>query len=119
METVIKCLTEKGLIDTLEFCYLDNYGCYNVPKKYKRGTPVVYFLFDEGKLIYIGSTMNIKHRHNEHRYQKQFDAIGIITTPLYRQIEIELICELKPKFNKSKTPYTFIPDRYISPYKSV
>ena len=71
-------------------------------------TPVVYFLFKDDKLVYIGQTKQVLKRLHEHRKSKNFDRFSFVVCKTIEDaytIEQELIEYVKPKLNirKGKT----------------
>lgn len=75
-------------------------------------TTCVYFLFREGKLIYIGRTGNLLQRLIAHRNKRKFDSVYYI--PCSKEevgpIERYMIMKFRPEGN-------YIPDR-IAPYRT-
>lgn len=89
--------------------YAENYS--KIPKSsgiYFFCTPFyedgILFGYDKEQIIYIGSSKNLYNRYSSHSLKKQLRKSTKISfyffeTENYKQIEIELIKEIKPIFN--------------------
>jgi len=81
-------------------------GFLNTSKPLHGDCPGVYFLFDEGKLVYIGKGWNCLLRIAEHTRKdsdKKFTSWNYIQVDdinEYNRIEKELIKKHCPKYNK-------------------
>ena len=67
----------------------------------------IYFLFLEGRLVYIGETDSIHPRLIQHSRNKEFDGYTVMleVPPLYRtEIENYLIHKFKPPLNVKYEP---------------
>jgi len=70
----------------------------------------IYFLFNKGKLVYIGQSKCIVHRLGFHEADtdkiKNWDSYAFVKTNVARKkllkIENKLIQHYKPKYNKTK-----------------
>lgn len=51
--------------------------------------PVVYFLFQDEYLVYVGMTYNIRSRFNSHKQTKEFNCFTIITSTHYDVMLLE------------------------------
>lgn len=77
-----------------------------------KGIYFVYYLIDNEKVIYVGSSHNIYKRLNGHKYQKQFNTIKLVSFDSARnckRFERYEIQRLKPEHN------TFAKDKFIEP----
>lgn len=61
----------------------------------------VYFLFHEGKLVYLGASQDIMMRVRQHSYKKVFDRFAYIEVPLadLDMTERILLTRHRPKYN--------------------
>jgi hypothetical protein len=66
--------------------------------------PAVYFLHDEGALVYVGQTTNLMWRINQHLQEgaKTFDAVAFAMCCVSRLLEVEghYIREYVPHYNR-------------------
>jgi len=62
----------------------------------------VYFLIDNGIIVYVGKSDSIQSRLHQHTRDKEFDRIAWIQVNSHEQkyIEAYYIMTLKPKYNK-------------------
>ena len=95
---------------------------YSIEKQKDLGT-VVYFLYNKGELVYVGSTSSFFTRLGNHLETKVFDSFKVIPTTVEDRWndEAKYIFELSPKYNK-KLPqndiyYTL--SKVISEFKGV
>ena len=68
----------------------------------------VYFLFNNDNLIYIGKSINIFRRLNDHIKDKYFDNYSFIkcnTEQEADKLELEMIIKYKPKLNIQHKTY--------------
>ena len=77
--------------------------------------PLIYFLFDKKKLVYIGETeVEYGKRINQHKKDKKFDyknvkcisskKLSFLNIKYFRKYyELRLINRFKPKYNEQKT----------------
>ena len=68
----------------------------------------IYFLFENKKLVYVGISVNIYVRIQQHALDgKTFDDFKYVEIDIEQCIntEINLISSLQPKYNKSVRPY--------------
>ena len=65
-------------------------------------TPMLYFLYKDAELVYIGRSINILKRLRDHRWLgKEFTGVRVIPYPEYEEVYIKVF---KPELNKrSKT----------------
>ena len=71
-------------------------------KKNQNRQCVVYGLYKNDELVYIGSTLTPKERKNAHKRDKDFDIFRILykgEESVMRKLEKELIIEEKPVLN--------------------
>lgn len=61
----------------------------------------VYFLIREGRVVYVGQSINAFKRLDEHRKKKRFDGFYFVfcPVPLLREIEAHYIKLLEPEEN--------------------
>lgn len=67
---------------------------------------VVYGLYKEDELVYIGSSVNPTSRKADHKRKKDFDTFRILYRgfePEMRELEAQLIKEERPKLNQTHT----------------
>lgn len=64
--------------------------------------PILYFLVDEGKIIYVGSTFRFIDRVLQHLLDGriQFEEVYYVITPNFYSLERLFIQRLKPKYNR-------------------
>lgn len=61
---------------------------------------MIYFLFNNNDLVYVGKTEDIKQRLRAHRENKQFDSYACLLTDDDAMQEILYINLYKPALNK-------------------
>lgn len=64
----------------------------------------VYFLYDNNKLVYVGSTVDVSRRYFQHKLSdKEFDYMEYIEVPLEEMniVEIAFIVTNRPEYNKN------------------
>lgn len=82
--------------------------------------PAVYFLMDEGAVVYVGQTTNLKWRIDQHIQQgvKEFDSVAFAPCCVSRLLEVEshYIREMAPPYNQcgiakaARREDSYIPD---------
>lgn len=87
------------------------------------GKTIVYKLFHKNKLVYIGQTINLQSRLENHLRSKVFDAVSylIVDTVDADAIEAYLIIENSPPLNKTVVHRLF-PEgkqRFLSKYSDI
>lgn len=63
--------------------------------------PAVYFLSHQGKVVYVGQSVNFLRRVVKHMEDKVFDAVSYLPTPpeQLESVEAEYVRKLRPKYN--------------------
>lgn len=74
-------------------------------------SPVIYYLYDNKEIVYIGETTNLMYRIGQHSKTKIFDKVSyfvsVESNKQRKSIEASLIRKHKPKYNinsKKKKP---------------
>lgn len=63
--------------------------------------PCVYFLMKEGRVVYVGQTVELRRRIKSHRVEKDFDDVYFMPVPRKNlgAVEADLITSLRPPLN--------------------
>ena len=68
----------------------------------------VYVLWKDGQAIYVGATTQLLRRLTQHRYSKDWDSFSFIQVQDAEErakLEVKLIRELNPVFNKTSRSF--------------
>jgi hypothetical protein len=71
-----------------------------------RKEPGIYFLYQSGRIVYVGKTTNFSGRLASHMFRKTFDAFSFLPIPLdqVEVLEARLIAQLRPPLNVMGNP---------------
>lgn len=67
--------------------------------------PYIYFLMNQGTVVYIGASTQMDIRIRPHFHSdKIFDAIALLPTKNYQELEPEFITQYQPLYNVQHNP---------------
>ena len=73
----------------------------------------VYFLIRDGVVVYVGQSINVFQRLDEHRKKKQFDRFYVLPCPAerLREVEMHYIKTFAPELNFETKPPPLTPEQ--------